>query len=138
MLKNKELRVVDANFNRCKEGLRVVEDIFRFILEDDISRKKIRKIRHALDAIGKEKILKKAILERNSIKDLGKLSDSLEMKRKNCIDVLYVNLQRVKESLRVIEEFFKLISPAKVSHIKKIRYEVYAVEKSILCKHSLA
>jgi len=35
------LRVVDANFNRCKEGLRVVEDIFRFIVEDDKLRKKL-------------------------------------------------------------------------------------------------
>ena len=128
------LRVIDANFNRCKEGLRVVEDIFRFIIKQNALRENLRKLRHALDKIAQEKIIKQAILSRDSKNDLGKKCDSLEINRKNVNSLIYINLQRVKESLRVLEEFFKLIIPKHVSKIKKIRYEVYELEKEILKK----
>ena len=128
------LRVIDANFNRCKEGLRVAEDIFRFVLKQDELRKALRKLRHCLGKIAQEKILKQAILSRNSKKDIGKECDVLEMKRKDVNSLLYVNLQRIKESLRVLEEFFKLIIPQRVPKIKKIRYEIYELEKKILKK----
>ncbi|HIE35753.1 MAG TPA: thiamine-phosphate pyrophosphorylase [Candidatus Omnitrophica bacterium] len=125
------LRVLDANFNRAKEGLRVVEDIFRYLFEDDKLRKKVRRLRHALDFVVKENFFKEAILSRDSNKDLGKNVDVLELRRKNCLDILYVNLQRVKESLRVLEEFFKIVSLKKVNNIKKIRYKLYDLEREI-------
>ncbi len=123
------LRVVDANFNRSKEGLRVIEDTFRFILQNDKLRKKARKLRHSLNFIAQQNLLKDAILNRNSKKDMGKSNDCLEAKRANTNNVLYANFQRVKESLRVLEEFFKLLALAEVSSIKKIRYEIYTLEK---------
>ncbi|MFH1317694.1 MAG: thiamine-phosphate pyrophosphorylase [Candidatus Omnitrophota bacterium] len=123
------LRIIDANFNRCKEGLRVIEDIYRFILEDDASRKKIRKIRHSLDEIANEKVLKDAILSRDARGDLGKDVDVLEVNRRDCDQILSINFQRVKESLRVLEEFFKIIIPRRVEDIKKIRYQIYTAEK---------
>lgn len=128
------LRVIDANFNRCKEGLRVVEDIFRFVLKNDLLRKSVRKLRHSLNPIAKDKIIKNAILSRNSKSDLGRGSDHLEIERDNLNDILYINLQRVKESLRVLEEFFKLIVPHRSACIKKIRYDVYILEKKCLTK----
>lgn len=124
----KIFRVVDANFNRSKEGLRVIEDIFRFIWEDDKLREKTREIRHAMDSIAKSKILKEAVLARNSEKDLGKKTDVLEVKREDSTDILFINFQRVKESLRVLEEFFKIICSSQVRRIKKLRYEVYDLE----------
>lgn len=127
----KLLRVLDANFNRSKEALRVIEDIFRFILENDGLRRKSRALRHSLDSISKKEIFRKAILLRNSKGDLGKRSDHLELNRKNYQDILYANFQRAKESLRVLEEFFKLISYSSVFYIKKIRYEIYSLEKEI-------
>ena len=128
------LRVIDANFNRCKEGLRVTEDIFRFILKQDSLRLALRKLRHGLDKIAQEKILEQAILSRNSKKDIGQKCDRLEIKRKDVNSLLYANLQRVKESLRVLEEFFKLIIPQRVTKIKKMRYKIYELEKKILKK----
>ena len=128
------LRVIDANFNRCKEGLRVAEDIFRFILKEDGLRKTLRRLRHSLDLIAQEELLKQAILSRNSKKDLGKKCDAFEIKRKDVSSLLYINLQRVKESLRVLEEFFKLVIPQRVPKIKKIRYEIYELEKKVLKK----
>lgn len=128
------LRVIDANFNRCKEGLRVTEDIFRFILKQNSLREALRRLRHCLDTVAQEKILKKAILSRDSREDPGKRCDAFEIKRKDVNSILYANLQRVKESLRVLEEFFKLIIPQRVPKIKKIRYEIYELEKKILKK----
>jgi len=130
--KKQILRVIDVNFNRSKEGLRVVEDVFRFILENNSLRKKARKLRHSLDAIAGKKVLKEALLYRDSEKDLGKPSDHLESKRQDPINILFVNFQRVKESLRVLEEFLKLISPQLSSNIKKIRYAAYTLEKETL------
>ena len=129
MYKKRILRIVDANFNRLKEALRVVEDVFRFIYEDDKLRKETRKLRHALDVLVEEKIFNEAILERNSISDLGKKTDVLELNRKDLSDVLFVNLQRAKESSRVLEEVLKIIFPAKVSVLKKVRYDIYDLEK---------
>ena len=134
MLEKGILRVIDVNFNRAKEGLRVVEDIFRFILENDTLRKKTRYLRHELDEISKENILKVSILSRDSKSDIGRETDHLEIKRDDVNSLLYINLQRVKESLRVLEEFFKLVIPRKVSKIKTLRYEIYTLEKKIIKK----
>ncbi|MEI8350385.1 MAG: thiamine-phosphate pyrophosphorylase [Candidatus Omnitrophota bacterium] len=134
MFKRGILRAIDANFNRSKEGLRVIEDIFRFVWPHDIYRKKIRVFRHSLDSIAAEKIMKVAIRQRNASGDLGRKTDVLELQRKNGTDILYVNIQRVKESLRVLEECFKLVLPKRVSLVKKLRYEMYTLEKKIIIK----
>jgi len=127
----KILRVLDVNFNRSKEGLRVVEDIFRFVLENELLRKKTRRLRHKLNGLSHSQTLKKAIRHRDADNDLGKGIDVLEMKRATIADVLYVNMQRVKESTRVLEEFFKLTEPKLVRLIKSIRYDLYTLEKAI-------
>jgi ThiD2 family len=134
MHEKKVLRVIDANFNRAKEGLRVAEDTLRFVFEEDLLRKKLRKCRHDLNQIAALKILKEAINERNATNDIGSCLDKLEIKRTDTKDILYANIQRVKESLRVLEEFFKLVAKNNVSKIKKIRYRIYTLEKIILNK----
>ncbi|MCK9614557.1 MAG: thiamine-phosphate pyrophosphorylase [Candidatus Omnitrophica bacterium] len=125
------LRVLDANFNRSKEALRVIEDIFRFVSDNDKLRKKARTLRHSLDEITKNKLFKEAVKSRNSVYDLGRKIDALELNRKTSRDILYANLQRAKESVRVLEEFFKIISPSQVKLLKKIRYDIYSLEKKI-------
>lgn len=122
-------RIVDANFNRCREGLRVVEDIFRFLLADDALRRNVRTLRHSLDKISEPGLRNRLLRARDSVDDLGKAADSLEMNRKNVADVFYVNLQRAKESLRVLEEFLKLTDTGYVKTIKKARYGLYTIEK---------
>ncbi len=130
------LRIIDANFNRCKEGLRVLEDIFRFAYQYDSGRRKVRRLRHSLDSLIKAISLKKGILNRNSQTDPGRKLDSWEAKSKSLIGILDSNFQRVKESLRVLEECFKLAKPACVWTLKKMRYEIYQLEKNALKKRS--
>ena len=59
-------RIIDANLNRVSEGLRVIEDIERFIFEDEEISKKLREIRHK---VRKNFTSKELIINRNSIQD---------------------------------------------------------------------
>ncbi len=129
---SKLLRVVDANFNRAKEGLRVCEDVCRFWLNEKDLTKKFKNIRHQLTAhvgcFGYEDL----IIGRDIQSDQGRATIPSESKRETIDDVFYANCQRAKESLRVLEEFAKFKDVHAAVRIKNLRYEVYAVEQKVL------
>ena len=127
----KLLRVIDANDNRAKEGMRVVEDIFRFVEENDRLRRAARTVRHGLSKCVAGKILSAAVQTRDSRLDLGRNTDTFELARKDIPSVLAANLQRAKEALRVLEECVKIIDPAAVAGLKRLRYKLYDIEKAI-------
>jgi thiamine-phosphate pyrophosphorylase len=131
------LSIVDANCNRAKEGLRVIEDIARFLLRDKNSVSQAKKIRHSVSACVKLLSPKYArLLEaRDSAKDTGrKLNPPSEFKRKNLREVLVSNFKRAEESLRVLEEVSKISGPKASAMIKELRYETYVLEKKLLLK----
>ncbi|MCG2710929.1 MAG: thiamine-phosphate pyrophosphorylase [Candidatus Omnitrophica bacterium] len=135
---NKKIcRVIDANLNRLKEGLRVIEDILRFIMDDRKLTAQTRKIRHAITEYIKEGGFLQSVIilkERQIIKDVGKKSVNTELKRKNIADIFLANAQRVKESVRVLEEFFKLFDKKASMRFKKLRYRIYHIEKEAIEK----
>ncbi len=45
-MNNNFLRIIDANLNRLREGIRVVEDIFRYVYNDKELSTKLKKLRH--------------------------------------------------------------------------------------------
>ena len=125
-------RVIDANINRVKEGLRVCEEITRFILDNRNLTAEFKKIRHRTDAILKylprnTELIKK----RQSLTDIGRKIYVNELKRKNYRDIFFANIQRVKESIRVLEEFTKLINKNIAVRFKGLRYDIYEVEKKV-------
>ena len=125
-------RIIDANFNRAKEGLRVCEDICRFCFNKPELTKKFKAVRHHLtEAISRLK-LKKLIQARDIENDVGKASNLTELKRKSIADIFYANIQRVKESIRVLEEFSKLRNVQVAQNLKGLRYQVYALEKKVV------
>jgi thiamine-phosphate pyrophosphorylase len=126
-------RILDANINRTQEGLRVCEEIARFILNNSSFTLQFKKLRHRLNSIiASLRIERKELIKyRDTKKDVGKKSIIQEMKRKDFKDILFVNLQRIKESLRVLEEFSKLIDKKMAERFKRMRYEVYNLEKKI-------
>ncbi|MBF0478758.1 MAG: thiamine-phosphate pyrophosphorylase [Candidatus Omnitrophica bacterium] len=126
------IRVIDANLNRAKEGLRVCEDICRFILDSKPLSRQCKDLRHQLNAVV-EKLGPAALVNSRDIEnDVGKPSTTTEMARSKVADIFYANCQRVKESVRVLEEFFKLVDKKLAEDLKKIRYQVYAVEKKVV------
>jgi thiamine-phosphate pyrophosphorylase len=130
-------RIIDANLNRTKEGLRVLEEISRFILNNRDLTAGFKKIRHKVDATLELLPPKKNLLkERESLKDIGFDICVNEFKRKDITDIYFANLQRIKESVRVLEEFSKLINLDCALRFKKIRYTLYEIEKKAAGKIS--
>ena len=127
------LRIIDANFNRLKEGLRVCEDLCRFILDNQKATLRYKKIRHNVSQIMKE-TLNDLVKARDIAGDVGKSSLKIELERESFSDIYFANAQRIKESLRVLEELTKLLNPKKAVLFKKLRYEAYALEKEIAKK----
>ena len=134
--KQKVARVLDANFNRAKEGLRVCEDITRFVFNFKAETRKYKDIRHALENIRSllEKKFYKGAGARNIIGDVGKISIAKEGQRKSINDIFYANAQRIKESIRVLEEFLKLADTKAAQECKRIRYQVYELERKTTAK----
>lgn len=127
-------RIIDANFNRVKEGLRVCEDVCRFYCDDKANTRKFKQIRHSITDIVDDFQLKKLVKNRNIEKDVGKASTSMELKRRNIHDVFFANIQRSKESIRVLEEMAKLHNKKSADLLKKHRYAIYGLEKKVLAK----
>lgn len=124
-------RIIDANINRAKEGLRVCEEINRFILNNRALSSSFKALRHDLNSIALKNFPAGKILvrERDSVKDIGRTLYASELRRRNVEDIFLASLSRVKESVRVLEEFSKLISVAAAVKLKDTRYRLYELEK---------
>lgn len=130
-------RIIDANLNRVKEGFRVCEEITRFILDDYKFTALLKLYRHEVDGIAKNIYpARKLLKERESDRDVGRKNSSSELKRANVGDIFRANIQRVKESLRVLEEFSKIGNRKAALRFKRLRYKVYEIEKKSFKKIS--
>jgi thiamine-phosphate pyrophosphorylase len=124
------LRIVDANVNRCAEGIRVVEELARFFMESAAVVEELKEIRHAVRHIARE-IPGLALAHRDSGADVGRASATpSETRRGSLVDIARANFARAEEALRVLEEFGKLIDPTKARAFKQLRFRLYAVEKA--------
>ena len=123
-----ELRVVDANINRLKEGIRVVEDFMRYAYNNKEFSSKLKNLRHLTKIEAQELLLK----NRDSINDVLKPSTESEKQRSSQKGILSANFKRAQESSRVLEEIFKLYDVNESEKYKHIRYELYDLEKQIL------
>lgn len=122
------LRVIDANLNRLKEGIRVIEDIIRYKENNKQLAKKLKSLRH----LAKIDDIKELLVHRDSINDVLRPSTSSEQQRENLESIIIANIKRAQESARVLEELYKLESIQKSENFKTIRYELYNIEKEIL------
>lgn len=118
------LRLIDANLNRLREGIRVVEDIFRYVYNDKQTALKLKELRH-LSRL--ENYIE--LLETRDVKnDVLRSSIKSEQNRTDLYSILIANFKRAQESSRVLEEFCKLISVKDSENFKYIRYELYNLE----------
>lgn len=125
-------RIIDANINRAKEGLRVCEEITRFLLDNPRLTSQLKALRHKIELLLPGLATKiELIQERNSRADIGAKIYGNELKRDNIKDIFFANIQRVKESVRVLEEFAKLLNKNTAVKFKEIRYATYELEKKI-------
>src|ERR1044071_6481170 len=124
----KTLRLLDANLNRAREGLRVVEDTARFLWNDSGLYRRLRRLRHDLHRITAARY-KDLLKSRNSEGDAGRKVK--ENSRASVSSVVSANLRRAQEAVRVLEEYSKVFSPRAAAGFKKIRFQLYVEEKKL-------
>ena len=124
-------RVLDAASNRAREGLRVVEDVARFVLDDQHLTSELKRIRHALVLALEPLDDGRFLASRDTQQDVGTdLSDAAEYSRGQLRDIVNSNFGRIQEAVRTLEEFAKLsVGPS--SEIEQIRYRLYTLHKAL-------
>lgn len=127
-------RVMDANLNRAKEGLRVCEDVCRFVYDRRQLTKDFKVLRHQLTSAAAGLGIAKLVAARQVTEDVGKTTVHSESVRRKVEDIFYANAQRVKESIRVLEEFAKLQDKRVAVRFKRLRYRMYALENKMAAR----
>ena len=125
-------RVIDANLNRLKEGIRVIEDIMRYRDNNKILSRQLKDLRHKARVNETRELLK----YRDSINDVLRASSQSELNRTDTVSILTANFKRGQESARVLEELYKLENVTYSEKFKYIRYELYNLEKEIILNES--
>lgn len=128
-------RLLDANINRSAEGLRVLEDIARFSLDNQKLSAAIRSLRHRVRDLfkGREYSLLSA---RDSAADVGQITSQQATgsdERDGLRDTVLSNFKRVQEASRSIEEILKTkgeYSAGKI--VEELRFSVYELETELM------
>src|SRR3954467_7948404 len=95
------MRILDASLNRASEGLRVVEDYVRFVLDDPFLTGRAKAIRHDLTAAAVAISTLDRHAARDTQQDVGaSISTNAEVSRCDTWDVCAASLKRVEQSLR--------------------------------------
>ena len=125
---------IDANINRSLEGLRVCEDVFRFVISNERIALQFKSVRHdivrAISVFSEVNLLHGRDVNADSLK----FSDlKSEQERESIRDILKRNIHRAIEGMRSVEEFYKLSNQGAVScPFQKIRFLLYSLEKEAL------
>jgi len=139
-----ELRIVDANLNRASEGLRLLEDIARFILNDSPLSQQFKNLRHNLAE--ETKLLGiKLLSHRNAEHDVGATltlpspskGEGLGETQRDLPSVITANAKRAEESLRTIEELAKLPQMSSMLNSAKfepLRFTLYTLEQQLISR----
>ncbi len=123
------LRILDANLDRSREGLRIIEEWCRFGLNNS---EFTRECKHLRQEVAKWHTAELRAA-RNTPGDTGtELSHPQEEQRENIKSLLQANFCRIEEALRVLEEYGKLYSTEMGKAFKQIRYRVYILESNLM------
>jgi thiamine-phosphate pyrophosphorylase len=121
-------RLLDANFNRAREALRVLEDLARFHRDDAEAAERLKSARHALDALSRPHA-RELLLARDSGGDVGRDGDRPVVAPRALSEVEAANFKRAGEALRAIEEVAKGRFVAMAASAHRLRYGLYDLEK---------
>ncbi|MBN1153189.1 MAG: hypothetical protein JXA58_08255, partial [Dehalococcoidia bacterium] len=126
-------RLLDANLNRASEGLRVLEDVARFVTNDGPLSTELRSMRHGLaELVGPVDV--QLVSARDSVADVGRESGLRVGGERDLLSIVRANSKRVEESLRVIEELARISNSGitlDVGVAERLRYAAYDIEKRL-------
>lgn len=129
------LRIIDASLNRIGEGLRLLEDLARLMLNNAVLTQQLKNMRHEIVKVDWPR-QKQLLQARDSENDVGiDMEVPGEEKQREIPEMVVANARRVQESLRVMEEMAKApdlgLDPEK---FQQARFAIYTIEKALLSK----
>lgn len=125
------LRLLDAALNRAGEGLRVVEDYLRMILDDGHLAQRAKTLRHELSTAAAGLQQFDRLAARDTLGDVGTANTTpAEQSRGTAAAVATASFRRVAEALRTIEEYAKLLDTPLAGECEALRYRLYTLEKA--------
>ncbi|MDO8729858.1 MAG: thiamine-phosphate pyrophosphorylase [Candidatus Omnitrophota bacterium] len=124
-------RVLDANLNRAREGLRVCEEVARLIRDDAALTRRCQRLRYSVDRAARLLPGPKLLQARDSRSDVGRPAlRGVARRYRTARDLLAANLKRVQEALRVLEEFSRLVKPSAGRAFGSLRFKAYSLEQA--------
>jgi thiamine-phosphate pyrophosphorylase len=126
------LRIADANTNRIGEGLRVLEEASRFILNAAALSERLKSIRHEISVRDRETKMS-YLSARDSQNDVGAgMHVNFQAGERSLVETVTANARRVEESLRVMEELSATKGfPATGHDYQGLRFKLYEIEKEL-------
>ena len=122
-------RILDANLDRAREGLRIIEEWCRFGINSAQMTGECKQLRQELAGWHTSEIR----AARDTASDPGtELTHPQEEQRASISALLQANFCRVEEALRVLEEYGKLYHSKMGGAFKQMRYRVYVLESRLL------
>lgn len=122
------LRILDANLNRAREALRVLEDLARFHHDDAEAAASLKAARHGLDRLARP-LAAELLRARDSGRDVGREGDLPVSGPRLPREVAAANFKRAQEALRSIEEAAKGRFGALAREAHARRYALYGLER---------
>ena len=124
------LRIIDANANRAREALRVMEEAARFILDDPALTEALKQLRH--DLTTQLATVDGLEASRDTPGDVGTaISAEREFERESVADVVVAAGKRLSEALRAIEEYGKVVDGTFAAGAEQLRYRGYDLEQRL-------
>ncbi|MHC4482646.1 MAG: thiamine phosphate synthase [Planctomycetota bacterium] len=132
-------RIIDANFNRAREAIRVIEEFCRFALNSRPLTERAKQLRHELSAAVDKLDAGRLISSRDTLGDVG-VDTTIEnqLKRTDLRDCFTAAGKRLPEALRALSETVQTINPELARKIENLRYAAYTLEKDIVLFSSAA
>jgi thiamine-phosphate pyrophosphorylase len=130
---NPVYRIIDANFNRAREAMRVIEDFCRFALNSASLTERAKQLRHELSAAIGKLDAAQLIAARDSLGDVGAgTTVDNQLHREDLRDCFTAGCKRLTESLRTLTEMTQTLNPEVARTIEKLRFSAYTLEKDIV------
>lgn len=125
-------RMFDANVNRACEGLRMLEDLARFLLDDSEFARRAKDARHVIRASASAVGPQRLVAWRDTPGDVGTtISTEMEARRANAGALALAAGNRVTEALRACEEIAKVLGLDALV-FEAARYEAYEIQKRLV------
>lgn len=123
---------MDANFNRAREALRVMEEYARLVCNDANLADLAKQLRHDMAVIIADHHLEPLVRARDIVGDVGTdLGTDAEYRRDSAEQVVQAAGKRLGEALRVLEEYGKTVAERLARSIEGLRYRGYELERRL-------